>query len=66
MVRLYLASALQRISMGNRWAIAAGLVTHAEDADDHNLPKMIWYGVEPLVPENPTRAMNLAQASQLP
>ncbi|MAJ16792.1 MAG: dehydrogenase [Opitutia bacterium TMED67] len=65
-VRLYLASAMQRISMGNRWAIAAGLVTHAEDADDHNLPKMIWYGVEPLVPENPTRAMNLAQASQLP
>ena len=57
---------MQRIAQDNRWDIAAGLVTHAEDADDHNLPKMIWYGGEPLVPENPARAMNLAQASQLP
>ena len=27
--------------------------------------KLIWYGIEPLVPENPSRAMELAQASQL-
>ena len=65
-VRLYLASAMQRMSLDKRWDIAAGLVTHAEDADDHNLPKLVWYGIEPLVPENPARAMELAQASQLP
>ena len=65
-VRLYLASAMQRMSLENRWDIASGLITHAEDADDHNLPKLIWYGIEPLVPENPSRAMELAQASQLP
>ena len=65
-VRLYLASAMQRMSLENRWDIASGLITHAEDADDHNLPKLIWYGIEPLVPENPARAMELAQASQLP
>ena len=44
-VRLYLASAMQRMSLDKRWDIAAGLVTHAEDADDHNLPKLIWYGI---------------------
>ncbi|MED5453838.1 MAG: PVC-type heme-binding CxxCH protein [Verrucomicrobiota bacterium] len=65
-VRLYLASAMQRLSLDKRWDIAAGLVIRAEDANDHNLPKLIWYGIEPLVPENPTRAMKLAQASRLP
>ena len=65
-VRLYLASAIQRMSLENRWDIAVGLITHAEDANDHNLPKLIWYGIEPLVSENPMRAMDLAQASQLP
>jgi putative heme-binding domain-containing protein len=65
-VRLYLASALQRIPLGDRWAIAAGLVAHDEDAGDHNLPKLIWYGIEPMVPADPTRAMELARASRLP
>ncbi len=65
-VRLYLTSALQRMGLDARWAIAAGLVSHAGDAADHNLPKLIWYGIEPLVPENPARAMDLAVASRLP
>jgi len=65
-VRLYLASAMQRMPLGERWDIAAGLVTHAEDAGDHNLPKLIWYGMEPLVPLSPERAMELAQVSRLP
>ena len=65
-VRLYLASALQRMSLGDRWAIAAGLMAHDEDAGDHNLPKLIWYGIEPMVPADPARAMELARASRLP
>ena len=65
-VRLYLASALQRIPMDDRWAIAEGLLTHAEDADDHNLPKMIWLGVEPLVPAQPDRALAMAGRSKIP
>ncbi|MEC8973972.1 MAG: dehydrogenase, partial [Verrucomicrobiota bacterium] len=65
-VRLYLASAMQRMPLGDRWAIAAGLVAHAGDADDHNLPKLIWFSIEPLVPDNPVRAMELARASRLP
>ena len=40
-VRLYLASAMQRINKNAQWNIAAELVKHGEDAGDHNLPKMI-------------------------
>lgn len=66
LVRLYIASALQRIPVDSRWPIAENLLAHAEDANDHNLPLLIWYGVEPLVPTNPSRAMQLAAASKIP
>ena len=66
LVRLYVASALQRMDYDDRWAIADGLVAHADDASDHNLPLMIWYGIEPLVPLNPTKAFQLAAKSRIP
>ncbi len=65
-VRLYLTSALQRAPVEDRWGIASALAGRAEDAEDHNLPLMLWYGVEPLVPEDPQRAIELAKTSQIP
>ncbi|MGI9427082.1 MAG: PVC-type heme-binding CxxCH protein, partial [Bythopirellula sp.] len=65
-VRLYLAAALQRIDLQQRWPIAQQLVRHSADATDHNIPKMLWFGIEPAVPTNPARALELASASQLP
>jgi putative membrane-bound dehydrogenase-like protein len=65
-VRLYLASALQRLPVERRWAIAAALAAHAEDAQDHNLPLMLWYGFEPLVAADPARALELATQSKVP
>jgi putative membrane-bound dehydrogenase-like protein len=65
-VRLYLASALQRMDPASKWIIAEGLLTHKEDSEDHNLPKMIWYGIEPLVKGNPSKALELASKSQIP
>jgi putative membrane-bound dehydrogenase-like protein len=65
-VRLAICSALQRLPPGDRWPIAAALVAHAEDADDHNLPLMNWYAIEPLVPVDPVRAVALAAASRIP
>ncbi len=56
-VRLYLASALQRIPHEQRWAILEGLVRHAEGASDHNLPLMYWYAAEPLAEADPERAL---------
>jgi putative heme-binding domain-containing protein len=65
-VRLYLAAALQRLEPGSRWTIARGLVSHAGDAGDHNLPRMIWLGIEPLAAASPAAALELAGRGGLP
>ena len=65
-VRLALASALQRLPASARWPIAQGLVSHAEDVADQNLPLMIWYGIESAVPAQRTEAMKLAGQSKIP
>jgi hypothetical protein len=65
-VRLYLASALQRIPPGQRWTLAETLVTHEADKDDHNLPLLYWYGIEPLVPTDKARALKLAAKAKIP
>jgi putative membrane-bound dehydrogenase-like protein len=58
-VRLYLASAAQRIAIPDRWPILLGLAEHAEDATDHNLPLMLWYAAEPAVAADPARGIDL-------
>jgi putative membrane-bound dehydrogenase-like protein len=65
-VRLDLCSALLRLPPAARWPVAEALVTHSEDADDHNLPLMNWYVVEPLVVVDPPRALALAARSKIP
>jgi len=65
-VRLYLASAAQRIPAASRWEILRGLISHAEDASDHNLPLMYWYGLEPLVPLDKAKALTLATTGKVP
>lgn len=56
-VRLYLASALQRLPLAARWTALEALTSHAEDAADHNLPLMYWYAGEPLGGSDPQRAL---------
>lgn len=58
-VRLYLASAAQRMSLDSRWDLLSALTSHAEDAQDHNLPLMYWYAAEPLADAAPERALAL-------
>jgi putative heme-binding domain-containing protein len=65
-VRLYLSAALQRIKHDARWELAQALMENEVDADDHNIPKMIWFAFEPLVEENPGRALKLAKRSPIP
>ncbi|MBI1830728.1 MAG: c-type cytochrome, partial [Planctomycetes bacterium] len=65
-VRLYLASALQRLKLGYRWKLSEALLSHAEDADDQNLPLMYWYAIEPLAAEDPARALALALNGKIP
>jgi putative membrane-bound dehydrogenase-like protein len=65
-VRMYLASALQRLPLQQRWSLATALAGHAEDADDHNIPLLLWYGIEPLVPMDTKRATALALETEIP
>ena len=65
-VRLYLASSLQRLDITERWDIAMALAGHAEDKADHNLPKMVWYALEPMVLNDPARSLSLAAGAAIP
>lgn len=64
--RLYLASLLQRVPLEDRWQLAPGLVAHADSSGDRNVPLMVWYGISPLVQQNPQRAMELAAQTRIP
>jgi putative membrane-bound dehydrogenase-like protein len=66
LVRVFLASALQRMELAPRWPIVQALAQHAEDAEDPNLPCMIWYGTEPLVTTDLAKASALAADSKIP
>ncbi len=65
-VRLYLASAVQRLPFSERWSILKGLVSHAEDIGDNNLPRMYWFALEPMVPLHPQQSLELAVAGKIP
>jgi putative membrane-bound dehydrogenase-like protein len=66
LVRLFLASALQRMPPEQRLPLAAALLSRGEDASDHNLPLMLWYGIEPVATTLPMEAVKLAEASRIP
>ena len=65
-VRLYLASAAQRLPIPQRWPILEGLASHAEDATDHNLPLLLWYAAEPAVAADPVKAAELLANCKIP
>jgi len=65
-VRLYLACALQRLDYEQRWPILANLLQHSEDIGDNNIPRMLWFALEPMIPGAPEKALQLAIAGKLP
>jgi putative membrane-bound dehydrogenase-like protein len=62
-LHLYLASALQHLPVASRTPIALELVQHADEANDHNLPNLLWQGIEPAIAVNPNEALSIFQAS---
>ncbi len=66
LVRLGLASALQRLPVADRWELATALLGRAEDATDKDLPLLTWYGIEPAVAADPTKAALLLAKCQIP
>ncbi len=65
-VRLALASALQRFPAEARADLARPLLQHAEDAADHNLPLMLWYGLSPLGDTAPGLLATLGGRAKIP
>jgi putative membrane-bound dehydrogenase-like protein len=65
-VRLYLASAMNRANPEQRWEVVEALAQRAEDKDDHNMPLMVWYAAEPLAAIDMKRALQIAEKSKFP
>jgi len=66
LVRLALASTLQRLPISDRGELAGALCGRPEDADDHNLPLMVWYGLMPVAESDPMSAARVAQVARWP
>ena len=66
LVRLYLASALQRLPFKQRVPVLKALLAHAEDVGDPNLPLMYWYATEPVVAADKVAAVQLLAACKIP
>jgi putative membrane-bound dehydrogenase-like protein len=66
LVRLALASVLQRLPIAERIPLAAALVARGEDDADHNLPLLIWYGLIPAGDTNPGGLVKVAANCHLP
>ena len=64
-VRLYLASAVQRLPYADRWTILQQLSMHGDDASDNNLARMYWFALEPMVPKFPEKSLTLAVSGKL-
>ena len=64
-VRLFLASAMQRLDHEKRWDVLTELVAHGDDKDDHNLPLLIWYALEPLVVLDEERTAEVVAACKI-
>jgi len=65
-VRLYLASAVQRVSDETAWKLIEALAQHGEDRDDRNLPWLLWQGLAQRMPNQLDRAFAIARTTPIP
>src|SRR5690606_12162377 len=65
-VRLYLASAAQRVPDDTAWPIVEALALHGEDAQDRNIPLLLWQTIAQRMPADVDRALALAESTLLP
>jgi|TARA_B110000037_G_scaffold147096_1_gene166156 putative membrane-bound dehydrogenase-like protein len=65
-VRRFLASALGRLSPEDRGNSLLTLASRKEDANDPNIPQLLWYAAEPLVGADTGFAAELLTGSEIP
>jgi putative membrane-bound dehydrogenase-like protein len=63
---LAVASGLQRLPLDNRWQIAECLVRKNYLRADSNFPLMVWYGIEPLIATDTSKAISLIEKAEIP
>ena len=66
LVRLYLASAMQRTPIDKRRSILESLISREGDATDHNLPLMYWFALEPVVGQDASTGLALLDRARIP
>ena len=66
LVRLALASTLQRLPVNQRFELAEALLSRSEDNTDHNLPSLIWTGLVSMAESDPDALVRLALACRIP
>jgi len=66
LVRLHLASQLQRMSVKDRTGILLSLVMRAEDKNDRMIPKMLYYASMDILAEDKLAVTALISRSQIP
>ena len=65
-VRRFLASAAGRLEDGEMKDILLALAARAEDANDPNIPQLLWYAAEPLVGSDAGAGAEILEASAIP
>jgi putative membrane-bound dehydrogenase-like protein len=66
LVLLTLASTLQRMPVEKRAELASEMVTREPFADDRDLPKMVWFGLMPLVASDPDALVEIGKHCRWP
>ena len=67
LVLTYVASAIQKLGGAiDRLVLANAISQHAQFATDPTLPLMVWYGIEPVVVNDPAAALKLAAETKFP
>jgi putative membrane-bound dehydrogenase-like protein len=64
--RRFAASALQRVKPTARIDSLSILLRFEDDSNDHNLPFLYWYALEPLTDVDAARALKLAMNGKVP
>jgi putative heme-binding domain-containing protein len=64
LVRLTLASSLQRLPVESRGELAKVLASRSEDKNDHNLPFVVWAGITPLLELDSGKLLEVATTSK--
>ncbi|CAN5122514.1 c-type cytochrome [soil metagenome] len=65
LVRLTLASSLQRLPVNLRVKLASVLLARSEDNEDLQIPPLIWSGLIPVARDNPESLIPLAAESRI-